>query len=113
MSDDIERWNNMMNRWESSNNYRALDRKLDRIIQLLEQGVRVIMAKIDDVEAAVAAEVTVGDSMVVLLNQLGDLIKATDPNNPRLAALADTVNAKASEWAAAVVANTPAAPPTP
>lgn len=62
------------------------------------------------VENAVAAESTVVDSAIVLLGQLSAQIAAFANDPTELAALVDSINTKRDALAAAVVANTPAAP---
>ncbi len=64
----------------------------------------------DDLKAAVDAEDTVIASAVTLLNGLGAQIAATAGDPAKVAALAADVNAQAAALAAAVAANTPAAP---
>lgn len=64
----------------------------------------------DALEAAVAAEDTVIDSVIVLLGKLSDMIKAAGTDPVRLAAVVADINAKKQALADAVVANTPATP---
>jgi len=89
-----------------------LSQKLDRIIQKQE----IIMATLVDIQAAVAAEKTVEDSVLALLaglaQQLKDAIAANDP--VAMQAVVDSLNSNAAAMASAVTANTPApTPPTP
>ena len=76
------------------------------------QGEDKIMATIDDVVSAVAAEKTVVDSAVALLNQLTAMLQAAiasgDP--AKIQPAIDAINANKAELADAVTANTPAAP---
>ncbi len=67
--------------------------------------------ELDDLKAEVAAEETVGDSLVTLVEGLAaQLVDAgTDP--VALKAITDDLKAHADTWAAAVAANTPPAPP--
>jgi hypothetical protein len=65
--------------------------------------------ELDRLTASTTAEITVGDSMAVLLGTLSEIIRNTAPTAAALSALADTVDAKTAEWTAAVIANTPAA----
>lgn len=73
------------------------------------------MAAIDDLQAAVAAEDTVIDSAVTLLNGIPALIAAAGVDPAKLAALQSDITAKTTALSAAVLANTPtpapAAPP--
>ena len=70
------------------------------------------MATIADIQASVAAEKAVEDSVVTLLNgisqQLKDAIAANDP--AAMQAVVDQIDANRQAMADAVVANTPAAP---
>lgn len=66
-----------------------------------------IMQALDALQAAVAAEDTVIDSAVALINGIPALIAGVDP--AALAALQADITAKATALAAAVTANTPAA----
>ena len=67
--------------------------------------------EIDRITASVTSEITVGDSMAVLLGELSDIIRNTPApaDLTALNALADNIDAKTAEWTAAVTANTPAA----
>lgn len=73
------------------------------------------MATLADVAAKVAAEKTVVDSAVVLLGglsqQLKDALASQDP--AAVQAVIDQIDAQTQTLAAAVVANTPTAPPAP
>ncbi len=75
-----------------------------------------IMAELADLTAAVAANTSVGDSVVVLLNGLTARIQELVDSSTELAALKaglqteiDNINADTQKEADAVVANTPAA----
>lgn len=63
--------------------------------------------------AAVERDETVNASAITLLNQLSQLIRDNANDPAALAALADRLDAQQQALADAVVANTPAAPPTP
>jgi len=106
---------------------RETDRKLDLIIAMLTavlQKETKIMSDIGDVltkaEAAAAANSSAEDAVEALLLTLSqeilDLKNAAVGTDPtivaRIQTLSDTLNAKAAQLAAAVVANTPA-PPAP
>ena len=71
-----------------------------------------IMAQLGELKAAVAAEKTVVDSAVTLLNGLSEKIAALSLNQADVDALAAEVKGQAQELSDAVAANTPAAPPT-
>ena len=70
-----------------------------------------IMSALSDLQTAVAAEDTVIDSAVTLINGLAAQIAALTPDQDAINALAADVNARASALAAAISTNTPAAPP--
>jgi|SRR5882762_338415 len=87
----------------------------DHVIRLLKEIIQkenTIMATMQDVAAAVAAESTVDDSIIVLLNgiaqQLKDALAANDP--VALQAVVDGIHANTAKIQAAVTANTPVAP---
>ena len=69
------------------------------------------MAAIDDLQAAVAAEDTVIDSAVTLLNGIPALIAAAGVDPAKLTALQTDIQAKTASLAAAVLVGTPT--PTP
>lgn len=68
------------------------------------------MATLADIRAAVAAERTVQDSVVVLLQQLAQMLKdAIAANDPvALQGVVDDLTKNASDLSAAITANTPA-----
>ncbi len=70
-----------------------------------------IMAAIDDLAAAVAAEDTVIDSAVVLLNGIPALIAAAGTDPAKLAALQKDITDKTTALAAAVIVGTPTPAP--
>lgn len=70
------------------------------------------MSAIDDLQAAVAAEDTVIDSAITLIQGIPALIAAAGTDQTKLAALQADITAKSTALAAAVAANTPAAAPT-
>ncbi len=93
----------------------ATGHKLDRILSVLEtiiQKENTIMAALDDLKAAVAAEDTVIDSAVVLLQGLKAALDAAiaSGNPAALTALSADIGAKTKALSDAVVANTPAKP---
>ena len=69
-----------------------------------------IMAALDDLTAAVAAEDTVVDSAVTLLQGLKAALDAAGTDPAKLAALSADITAKTKTLSDAVAANTPAAP---
>lgn len=99
----------------------ALDRRLKHIAfqndialyyldRLTSQGVTV-MADLTAITNAVEAEGSVIDSAVTLLGQLSAQLSAVANDPVAVQALADQINTESQTLAAAVVANTPAAPP--
>lgn len=72
------------------------------------------MAILDDLEAKVAAETTVEASAIKLLTELSAELKAAVASNDptRIQAVITTLDANNAALAAAITANTPAAPPT-
>jgi hypothetical protein len=87
--------------------------RLDDILKqlgLVVNNQETMMAAIDDLQAAVAAEDTVIDSAIALIQGIPALIAAAGVDPAKLAALQSDITAKSSSLAAAVAANTPAAP---
>lgn len=70
-----------------------------------------IMAAIDDLTTQVAANTTVEGSAVTLINGLAAQLKAAGTDPVKLAALQASLKTSAADLAAAITANTPAAPP--
>ena len=68
------------------------------------------MATLTDLQNEVTAEDTVVDSAIALLTGLAAQVKALTPDQAAIDALAADITAKTSSLAAAVTANTPAAP---
>ncbi|AXF04782.1 hypothetical protein CUJ88_41175 [Paraburkholderia hospita] len=89
------------------------DVRLDFIIDMLGQ----IMSALDDLKAEVAATLTVEQSAVTLIQGIAAQLAAALANqtNPdsALVDLTNQLTASADALAAAVAANTPAAPPAP
>jgi hypothetical protein len=88
---------------------RTLNRKADFALNRLE----IIMAKIDDLKAAVQRNSDAEDSVIVLLQgisqQLKDAVAANDP--AQIDAVISSLDANTARLAAAVVENTPSTPP--
>jgi DNA-binding FadR family transcriptional regulator len=89
-----------------------LDTLIGMVNQLLQQE-KIIMAGLDDITAAVAAETTVLESAETLLASLHDqLVAALASSDPAaIQAVVDQIGTNTAALAAAVAANTPAAPP--
>lgn len=93
----------------------AEGRKLDSIINALSSiavKVNKAMALIDDVQAGVAANTDAIESAITLLGNLKSLLDAAGTDPVKLQAIKDTLASEDAKLAAAVVANTPAAPTT-
>lgn len=65
------------------------------------------------IQSLVTAEDTVADSVIALMTGLAAQVKALQPNQAAIDALAADITAKTTAMAAAVTANTPAAPAAP
>ena len=96
---------------------RRLGRLEDKVDLILNQQ-ETIMSALDDLQAAVAAEDTVIDSAITLINGIPALIAAAGVDPAKLTALQADITAKSKALADAVTANTsasttppPAAPP--
>lgn len=85
----------------------AIDEKLDLIIDNQEK----IMSALDDLTAAVAAEDTVIDGAIVLIQGIPALIAAAGTDPAKLAALSADITAKTQALAAAVATIPPATTP--
>lgn len=77
--------------------------------------VNILMATINDISAAVAAESTVDDSIITLLNGIVQQLKdAQASNNPAaLDAVVASIQANTKKLSDAVTANTPTPTPAP
>lgn len=104
----------------TSKDFQRLERKLDAVLLNQGQGLYAlfrlifkgdrIMAALDRLEADVAAETTVMQSAITLLQGLKAALDAAGTDPVKLAALADQMEANANSLAAAVAQNTPGAP---
>lgn len=92
---------------------RQLLERVDWRLAVLLRKEESVMANLADLAAEVAAEKTVDDSVVALLNGLtANLAAAVAANDPAaVQAVLDSMKVNSAELAAAVAANTPAAPP--
>lgn len=93
----------------------ALNVRLDAqgasaILLKLDQMEKNIMAAIDDLQADVAAEDTVIDSAVTLIQGFAAQLAAAGTDPTKLAALRSDIQTRTQSLAQAVAANTPAAP---
>lgn len=92
----------------------SMNRKLDRITYLLLLTVKgeIEMSKeFDDLTTQVTSNTNAIQSAITLINGIADRITAAGVDPAKLAALTAELKAKDDELSAAVVANTPAAPP--
>jgi hypothetical protein len=92
---------------------RRCDFRLDLIFDMLGQ----VMSALDDLKAEVAATVSVEQSAITLIQgialQLQDALAASANPDPALVDLTTQLKTNADALAAAITANTPAAPPAP
>jgi hypothetical protein len=87
--------------------------ELREMLSLVIDNQETEMAAIDDLQAAVAAEDTVIDSAITLIQGIPALIAAAGVDPAKLTALQNDITAKSTALAAAVAQNTPAAKPAP
>jgi hypothetical protein len=93
-----------------------IEAKVDRLLQMGRveiKGEIILMSLLDDVTVKINKLEDVGDGMETLLATLSQAIRDAGTDPVKLAAIASKVDAKTTEWSDAIVANTPAAPPTP
>jgi len=94
---------------------RRLERKVDGLIAAQTatlQQLEVMRMTLDDILAKVAAEKTVDDSIVTLLNGISQQLKdaiAAGADSVKLKAISDALDANIAEIQDAVTKNTPAA----
>ena len=106
--------------WMNQADITVLNTKLDVILTQLGVGNRLlqavkteedkIMATVDDIQADVTAEDTVVDSAITLIQGIAAALKAAGTDPIKLASLHNDITTKSAALAAAVAANTPAAP---
>jgi chromosome segregation ATPase len=82
-------------------------RELVRAIVSLTIRIEAMSAQLDRLTAEVSEIKTVADSAITLLNGLSAQIRALKDDPAKLEALANDLDAKGNELAAAVTANTP------
>lgn len=82
------------------------------LIRRILHKVGKAMASLDRLTAEVAETKTAIDSALTLISGLAEQIRQLSPTQEALDKFADDLDAKQQEIAAAVTANTPAAPPT-
>lgn len=99
----------------------ALNAKLDRVLLLLEglageqtklkKEIKDMAGELDRLTSEVEENTSVTGSAITLLNNLSQLIRDAGTDPTKLSALADQLDSNSAALAAAVAANTPAAPP--
>lgn len=90
--------------------------KLDRLLALVTSQTERITAmsvELDNLEAQVKANTDAEQAASELLHQLGDMIESMKTEPARLTKLAADLKARGDALAAAILENTPAAPPPP
>lgn len=80
------------------------------LLVLISVQLRKIMTTVKDVQDAVAAETTVEAGVITLLNSLKAQLDAAGTDPAALQAIKDQLTTNTAAMAAAVAANTPAAP---
>lgn len=94
--------------------YSPGERRIMGMLEKLDRKVNKMKADDDALLAAVTAETNGEQAVVALLNgiakQLSDAQAAANTPDPAIAAVIDQINNNTAAMAAAVVANTPAAP---
>lgn len=95
----------------------CIEKTQDLILKKLGQIMTALTDAMDQAEAAATANTSADDAAEALLVSIAKMLKdslaagGADPAlTARLTALSNTLNARAAQLAAAVVANTPAAP---
>lgn len=88
-------------------------RSLARIEQLLRLEGKFIMSTLDDLATQVQANADAEAAAVQLIQGLADQLAAVAGDPAKVAALSAQLKASADALGAAILANTPAAPPAP
>ena len=102
--------------WLSGREFRTLDRKLDRLLQMTEailEKENGMSQALDDLATQVTANTTVEESAVTLIKGLAAQIAAAGTDPAKLQALQASLKASADDLAAAIAANTVADPNNP
>ena len=101
----------------SESEFRTLDRKLDRLLQMVEAVLGKEFSRmsqaLDDLATQVAANTSVEESAVTLINGLAAQLAAAGTDPAKLQSLQASLKASADDLAAAVAANTIADPNNP
>ncbi len=102
-----------MTQVRNEGNYRAIDRKLDLILthlNLIQRGDAIVTQELEALSEQVARNTSVDQSAIELLAGLAAKIESMKDDPIKLQALASDMRASSDALAAAVLANTPAAP---
>ena len=91
----------------------SANERLGNIERLLLIEGKLIMSALDELTAQVAANTTVEQSAVTLIEGLAAKLAEAGTDPAKLAALQDSLKASSAALSAAILANTPAAPPAP
>ena len=89
----------------------SIDTRLQNLADVLAHQGERIMATLDDLSADVADEASVIGSVETLLTNLSAQLAAAGTDPTKIQAIKDAIDANKARLSAAVVANTPAAPP--
>jgi hypothetical protein len=84
-----------------------------RLLRILVTGEVIIMTNQERFRAALEANTSAEKSAALLLSSISARLRELEAVNPQIGELADQLEANTAAWAAAVVANTPAASTTP
>jgi hypothetical protein len=90
--------------------FNNLNNAMLALAQAIQNMGDTIMADLSNITAAVQATTDVEQSAILLLNNLSAQLTAAATDPAAVQALADQLTAKSGELAAAITANTPAAP---
>jgi chromosome segregation ATPase len=91
----------------------VISHKQDKLLTVLAEVLRqekIMAADLTQLEAQVKANTDAEASAVTLLTQLSDMLKSAQNDPAKVQAIADSLKSSATALAAAIVANTPAAP---
>lgn len=84
-----------------------------RLLRLLVAGEVIIMSNQERFRAALEANTNAERAAIVLLGSISSRLRELEALNPQIGEFADLLEANTAAWAAAVVANTPAASGSP
>ncbi len=84
-----------------------IEAKLDKLLEQLLRIEGIVSAELDRVKTAVTALTTVTASAVTLLGDLAALVRANATDPAELNRIADEIDARKAELAAAITQNTP------